>query len=171
MAKPTARVKKPGKKAGPTIKQENFCIIYVETGNASEAYRQAYAVGEGTKDKTVWDSASKLLKDPIVAQRVMELREEHRLRHNVTVDSLTVEYEEARELAKGEKQAASMVSATTGKAKLHGLATEKHEHTGKGGEPLKSSPTVVLVTAETVKAEIMEIFQKHGASGSSSKQS
>ena len=25
-----------------TQKQENFCLAYIETGNASEAYRKAY---------------------------------------------------------------------------------------------------------------------------------
>lgn len=27
-----------------TIKQENFCLYHVETGNASEAYRRAYDI-------------------------------------------------------------------------------------------------------------------------------
>ena len=34
-----------------TPKQEKFCQVFIETGNASEAYRQAYAVSfsEGIK--------------------------------------------------------------------------------------------------------------------------
>ena len=36
-----------------TPKQESFCLAYIETGNASEAYRQAYDVGPKTKPETV----------------------------------------------------------------------------------------------------------------------
>jgi hypothetical protein len=44
-----------------TVKQEHFARTFVETGNASEAYRRAYDVGEDTKPKTIWECASKLL--------------------------------------------------------------------------------------------------------------
>ena len=38
-----------------------FAQLYIETGNASEAYRRAYSVRETTKAANVWESASKLL--------------------------------------------------------------------------------------------------------------
>lgn len=59
-----------------TPKQEKFCRNYVEIGNASEAYRLAYNCAK-MKPKTVWDCASKLLQNPVVTQRVEELREEY----------------------------------------------------------------------------------------------
>jgi hypothetical protein len=43
------------------------------------------------------------------------------------VDSLTAELEEARSVAMAEKQASAAVSATMGKAKLHGLVVDKQE--------------------------------------------
>lgn len=110
-----------------TPKQEKFCLAYVETGNASEAYRQAYDA-ENMKAESIHVNACKLLKGAKVALRVVELQEENRERHNITVGSLTTEYEEAREIAKGEKQGAAMVGATTGKAKLHGMLVDKQEH-------------------------------------------
>lgn len=108
-----------------TPKQERFAQIYVETGNASEAYRQAYD-SKTTNPETIWPEASKVLASHKVATRVMELQQQLAERHQVTVDSITKEYEEARALAITEKQSAAAVSATTGKAKLHGLLTEKH---------------------------------------------
>lgn len=57
----------------------------------------------------------------------MELQEEARQRHATTVDSLTAELEEARDVARSTEQSASMVSATMGKAKLHGLIVDKAE--------------------------------------------
>lgn len=56
--------------------------------------------------------------------------------HLVTVQSLTGELEEARELAMKIEQPAPAISATMGKAKIHGLITDKAEHAGPGGKPL-----------------------------------
>lgn len=44
---------------GLTIKQEAFCERYVELGNASEAYRQAYQ-SKG-KTETIAPKASRML--------------------------------------------------------------------------------------------------------------
>ncbi len=104
-----------------TPKQEAFAQLYIETGNASEAYRCAYTVRETTKAASVWESASKLLAHPKVSSRVAELQAAHRARHNTTVDTLTNEYEDARRLAMATGQPSAAVSATTGKARIHGL--------------------------------------------------
>jgi len=120
-----------------SVKQETFCLAYVETGSASEAYRRAFDVGATTKPETVWTEASKTLANPKVARRVMELQELARLRMLVSVDSLTAELEEARILAmKSENGASAAVAAIMGKAKLHGLAIEKKELSGKAGAPI-----------------------------------
>jgi phage terminase small subunit len=54
---------------GLTVKQERFAQAYVETGSASEAYRQAFNA-EKMKPATVWVESSKLLNSPKVASRV-----------------------------------------------------------------------------------------------------
>lgn len=121
-----------------TPKQEAFAQKYVECGNASEAYRFAYDVSEDTKPETIWKEAYLLLGNPKVAPMVEKLQQEHRERHSVTIDMLTAELDEARQLAlKDEKGASAAVSATMGKAKLHGLLVDKAEHTGKNGGPIE----------------------------------
>ena len=107
-----------------TIKQEKFCMKYVECGNASEAYRHAYDA-ENMKMETINRNAKALLDDSKIATRVEELRKQHSKRHEVTVDSITEELNEAKELAKDEKQLATLVNAIMGKAKLHGLLVDK----------------------------------------------
>lgn len=57
-----------------TIKQEAFCLAYIETGNASEAYRRAYCAAK-MKDKTIWERASNLMANSKVSARVAELRQ------------------------------------------------------------------------------------------------
>ena len=103
-----------------TIKQENFCLAYIETGNASEAYRQAYRCGR-MKPETVNKNAFKLTECTKITTRLAVLREAVAEKHNVTVDSLIIELEEARDIAKNSGSAMAMVQATMGKAKICGL--------------------------------------------------
>ena len=107
-----------------TPKQEQFVKSYIEEDNASAAYRAAYNT-DNMKPETINERASRLLKEYKVSTRVAELQSEHRERHNVTVDSLTQEYEDTRAAAFTEKQYASCNTATTGKAKLHGYGADK----------------------------------------------
>lgn len=106
--------------AALTIKQEAFCRKYVETGNASEAYRQAYNAS-GMKPETVKKRASELLGRGDIAGTVAALRGAATQVHGVTVASLIAELEEARQVGKEKGQASAMAAATLGKAKLVGL--------------------------------------------------
>lgn len=74
---------------GLTIKQEAFCQAYIETGNASEAYRTAYAADK-MKPEVVHVQACKLQDNPKIALRIKELRGEIKQRHNVTVDATII---------------------------------------------------------------------------------
>jgi phage terminase small subunit len=113
-----------------TVKQENFCMKYIETGNASEAYRKAYDT-KNMKPETIHKRASELLGNGEVTGRIEGLKKEHRNRHDVTIDSITLELEEARQLAISTEHASAAVSATMGKAKIHGLLVDKNEITEK----------------------------------------
>lgn len=54
--------------------RENFCHYYMETGNATDAYRKAYPNSIGWKDGVVSKRAFELLRNPSVASRVNELQ-------------------------------------------------------------------------------------------------
>ena len=114
-----------------TPKQENFCLAYLETGNASEAYRRAYDAENMTTD-TISRKAKELLDNGKITARLSELREPVMKRHNVTVDSLIAELEEARQAALSAEtvQSAAAVGATMGKAKLCGLDKQIVQHVG-----------------------------------------
>lgn len=114
-----------------TEKQEKFCRAYIETGNASEAYRQAYNA-EKMKPETVTIKASELLKNGKVRGRVEELKKRHAKRHDYKVDDLLAELEEARKIALQAEtpQTSAAISATLGKAKLLGLDKKLIEHSG-----------------------------------------
>lgn len=111
-----------------TPKQEQFARLYVETGNASEAYRRAYDA-EKMKPETVTNEAYKLLQDPDITAMIDGLKAEHKARHYVTVDSVLDELEQARQraLSAPTPQSSAAVSATMGKAKILGLIVDKTE--------------------------------------------
>ena len=58
-----------------TPKQEAFALAYIETGNASEAYRRAYDVSPDCKPNTVEKRACELIRDGKVAGRIAELQD------------------------------------------------------------------------------------------------
>ncbi|HBN6068330.1 MULTISPECIES: terminase small subunit [Enterobacter cloacae complex] len=128
--------------AGLTIKQEAFCQAYIETGNASEAYRTAYAADK-MKAEAIHVKASELLSNGKVSVRLKELQGEIKQRHNVTVDSLLAELEEARQKALSAEtpQSSAAVAATMGKAKLTGLDKQIVEMRGSLGLNLNKSLT------------------------------
>jgi phage terminase small subunit len=137
-----------------TAKQEAFCKSYIETGNATEAYRRAYDA-KGMADNVIHVKACELLKHGKVAVRIKTLQAKHAERHEITVNDLVKELEEARSLAKDIGQASAAVSATMGKAKLLGLVVEKTEQTGKDGGPITHD---VRLTKDDIRAlrEVLE---------------
>ena len=105
--------------------RERFAQEYHATGNASEAYRRANPKAAKWKAETLHPRASKMLAEYKVRTRLEELQAEAAVRHNITVDTLTTELEEARESAMSTGQISAAVSAIMGKAKLHGLLVDK----------------------------------------------
>jgi len=110
---------------GLTIKQERFCQVYVESGNASEAYRRVYNAGR-MKPETVNRKAKELLDHGKITARIAELQAEHREKHDITVETITAMYLEDRKLAHQLGNPGAAVSATTGLARLYDL--DKHVH-------------------------------------------
>lgn len=56
-----------------TQKQEKFCLEYIKTGNASEAYRQSYDCSN-MQAKTINERSCRLLKECKISARIAELK-------------------------------------------------------------------------------------------------
>ena len=102
-----------------TPKQELFAQVYLETSNASEAYKRAYDTQANAN--TINRKASQLLKHPEVSTHIIELQNEQRKKHHLTLDDILQELEQTRLLALKNKQCSAAISATMSKAKLLGL--------------------------------------------------
>lgn len=127
-----------------TTKQERFAQAYVETGNASEAYRRAYDA-ENMKDTAVHVNASKLLKNTKVALRLDELQRRAQKRHDITIDTLTEMLKADRDLAREIEQPSAAVSAVMGLAKIHGLILDKAQISGDEDNPIVTRVELVPV--------------------------
>lgn len=115
-----------------TPKQEAFCLSYVETGDASEAYRRAYSTGK-MKPVTINREAKRLLDNPKIATRLAELHAAVVERHEFTVDDMIAQLDEDRKFARECETPAAAVSASMGKAKVLGFLIDRHDHRSGDG--------------------------------------
>lgn len=136
-----------------TIKQEAFCQAYIETGNASEAYRRAYKVGT-QKTETINRTAFELTQHPKIYARMAELKAEHAKRHNLTVDDLIAELEEARQIAlqAPTPQASAAIAGTMGKARL--LGHDKQIIAGDPNNPVQHVAKIEICFIPAQKTQI-----------------
>lgn len=136
---------RPLNEFGVTEQEEKFSRAFVETGNASEAYRQSYK-SDKMSVNALGVEASRMLDRPRVALRISQLREKHAKRHNVTVDSLVAELEEIKKIALSAEtpQSSAAVAAVMGKAKLTGLDKQLIEMSGSLSVTLSNSQRAAL---------------------------
>ena len=134
-----------------TVKQEKFCMVYIETGNASEAYRQAYNC-ENMSSEAINVEASRLKDNPTITLRVKELKSGHIKRHELTVNDLVKELEEARKAALGadNPQSSAAVAATMGKAKLLGLVVDKTDIKLTSAKELTNEQLAVIAAGGSI---------------------
>lgn len=113
-----------------TGKQEAFCIAYIETGNASEAYRQAYNAGK-MKPETINRTAKELVDNPKIAARIQELRAPAVEKAQITLEQHLADLRRLRDLAEASEKYGPAVTAEMARGKAAGLYVDKVEHSGK----------------------------------------
>jgi len=137
-----------------TPKQENFCRVYRETGNATEAYRQSYDVSR-MKPESINRKAKEVLDNGNISARLDELGAATAKRHEITIDDLIEELEQARQTALSCDQSSAAVSATMGKAKLLGMDKQVVDHTSSDNS-MSPKPAIEL-DAKMVKSILEKI--------------
>ncbi len=107
-----------------TPKQEKFCEAIVAGANQSAAYRIAYDA-ENMAQKTVYVKACLLMGEDKIAERVNQLRAPVVEAVVYGVKEAMLEADEARLIAKEDRDGSVMVQATNLKSRLGGLLTDK----------------------------------------------
>ena len=108
-----------------TARQLKFTREYAVDGNGTQA-----AIRAGYAPKSARIEASRLLTNVNVGNAVAKFQEKHRLKTEVTIESLAAELEHDRERARQLDQTSVAVQATMHIAKLHGLEINKNENNG-----------------------------------------
>ena len=133
-----------------TPKQESFCLAYLETGSASEAYRQAYDV-TGMKPESVNREAKSVIDNPKISSRIEELRAPVREAAQISLRQHLDDLKRLRDLAEASEKYGPAIQAEVARGKASGLYVEKTEVTGKDGSPLLSGISVSFVKPNASK--------------------
>ncbi len=112
-----------------TPKQEKFCLVYMETGNASEAYRQSYNAGKMASE-TINRNAKDLLDNSKIATRLKELRAPAIEKAQITLECHLNDLKTLRDKADAAEKYGPAIAAEVARGKASGLYIEKVEHTG-----------------------------------------
>jgi phage terminase small subunit len=130
------------KKKKLTPKQEGFCQDYIKTGNQSEAYRLNYNSGK-MLPASINNKAYELMQNVDITSRIATLQERIAKKFEVTVESLTRELEEDRQLARDLEMPAAAISALSVKARIHGL--DKQVLSNDPNNPMPATINVNIV--------------------------
>lgn len=118
-----------------TPKQEAFCLAYIETGNASEAYRRSYD-SAGMADSSVNRKAKELLDNGKITARLAELRAPVVKKAQITLEKHLEDLKRLRDMAEASEKYGPAIQAEIARGKASGLYVEKTELTGKDGGPI-----------------------------------
>lgn len=118
-----------------TIKQENFCLAYIETGNASEAYRRSFNAVK-MKPETINRKAKELIDDGKISARISELRKPVIEAAQITLESHLSDLKELRDKAANDAKWGPAINAEVARGKASGLYVEKVIGAGDNGEHL-----------------------------------
>ena len=131
-----------------THKQEMFCLAYIETGNASEAYRRAYDSSK-MKPESVYESASRLLADVKITARLAQLRAPVRDRAQITLESHLERLNHLSLMAEQAEQYSAAIKAEESRGKVAGLYVEKIDHSSsdRSMSPAASQEAVLAALA------------------------
>ena len=109
-----------------TPKQEAFCLAYLETGNASEAYRRAYDA-ENMKPESINRKAKDVIDNVKIAARIEALRKPALKRAQMTLEGHLADLQMLRDKALEADQFSAAISAEIARGKASGVHVEKSE--------------------------------------------
>ena len=129
-----------------TPKQEAFCLAYLETGNASEAYRRSYSA-ENMKPESINRKAKDVIDNVKIAARIAELRKPATHKAQMTLEGHLADLQMLRDKALEAAQFSAAITAEIARGKASGVHVEKSERvlTGPDGGPIQAVTRIELV--------------------------
>jgi len=109
-----------------TVKQEKFVLKYFECGNATEAYKYAYSTSR-MKDKTIIESASKLLSNHNITARLKELQAKAEEESKWSVEKMIKAHTRIFEIGIGDVSSSHIVTEGAGEGISNTLEVEMRD--------------------------------------------
>lgn len=129
-----------------TPKQEKFCLEYLKTGNASEAYRLAYDIKK-MKPETVNRTAKALLDNRKIATRIDELRKPAIKEAQLTFES---HLKRLDDLSRGAEKAEQFGAAIN--AEIHrGKASGFYDSAKSGEDDVLPTPVKIEINVQNAR--------------------
>lgn len=111
-----------------TQKQESFCLAYIETGNATEAYRRSYNASN-MADTTVNRKGKMLLDMGKIGARIEGIRKEAADKVGLTLQQHLTDLKRLRDMAESSEKYGPAIQAEIARGKASGLYVEKIDAT------------------------------------------
>ena len=108
-----------------TAKQEQFCLEYIKSGSASDAYRATYS--DKGKPATAWRRGTELMQTPHVLARIQHLQSEVAAGVVLTMQQHLGDLKELRDKAADDGRWSAAVAAEVARGKAAGLYVERIE--------------------------------------------
>ncbi len=143
-----------------TNSQAVFVAAYLEHGDPLRAYRTAYTPDPFAPPAKVAGAARQMLHRKAVQQALKEAKRLAAERASVSVESVCLELEEARQLARTTNDAGTMIKASMGKAKVTGMeAPQRLDVTNRLADPEDSRPDLdaLLKRAQGLPADVASV--------------
>ena len=149
----------PSRRDSLTIKQQKFIEVFLETNNATEAYRRAYhpvSVNENTLNRKAFD----ILHSDKVSARIREVEDKATQAMVYGLQEHLAELEEIRSLGirKGSRNLGAAAKCVELKGKVKKLYTEQIELTGANGGPIQLQPVPALDLSIYTTEEIEQLY-------------
>lgn len=109
-----------------TLKQENLCMFYVESGNKTDAYRKAFNA-QKMQERTINKRANEIFERGDIKGRVEELRKPVLKKMQITLESHLNKLAELRDKADADEKWQAAIQAEIARGKVSGLYIEHIE--------------------------------------------
>ena len=113
-------------------RQDSFCVHYTTIGSETYSNGTKAALAAGYSEKSSHVTATKLLKQEAIRERIFELQAENMKRNLITIDKVLADLEHDKLLARKHHQYSVAKGCTELQGKYLAMFTDKVSQTGEG---------------------------------------
>ena len=109
-----------------TPRQDSFCVHYTTIGSETYSHGTKAALAAGYSESSAHVTATKLLKQEAIRNRIIELQAENMKRNLITVDKVLADLEHDKLLAREHRQYGVAKGCTELQGKYLAMFTDRH---------------------------------------------